>query len=73
MLHKSRWERVVRIHERNHSADTKVGEEGVGGGVPGTRADVPLQPMEKSMVKQVVRLQPMEKTVVKKILLCCSP
>ncbi|GAB0180080.1 epimerase family protein SDR39U1 [Grus japonensis] len=53
-------ERGVRIHERNNSADTQVTEEGGGGGAPGTRADIPLQPMEKTMVRQAVPLQPME-------------
>ncbi|KAK4806844.1 LOW QUALITY PROTEIN: hypothetical protein QYF61_012565 [Mycteria americana] len=33
---------------------------GGGGGAPGTRAEIPLQPVVKTMVKQVVPLQPME-------------
>ncbi|GAB0210103.1 hypothetical protein GRJ2_003476100 [Grus japonensis] len=37
---------------------TKVSEEG--GGAPGARAEIPLQPMEKTMVQQAVPLQPME-------------
>ena len=45
---------------RNHSADTKVKEEGGGGGAPGARAEIPLQPMLKTMVRQAVPLQPME-------------
>jgi len=44
---------------RNNSADTKVSEGG-GEGASGTRAEVPLQPIEKTMVKQVVSLQPVE-------------
>ncbi|GAB0205849.1 acid sphingomyelinase-like phosphodiesterase 3b [Grus japonensis] len=52
-------ERGVRRCERNNSADTKVREEG-GGGAPGTRAEIPLQPLEKTMVRQAVPLQPME-------------
>ncbi|GAB0208489.1 hypothetical protein GRJ2_003314600 [Grus japonensis] len=40
-------------------SDTKVSEGG-GGGAPGTRAEIPLQPMVKTMVKQAVPLQPME-------------
>ncbi|GAB0189188.1 AN1-type zinc finger protein 5-like [Grus japonensis] len=40
--------------------DTKVSEEGGGGGAPGTRAEIPLQPVVKTMVKQAVPLQPME-------------
>ena len=56
----SRIERGVRICERNKSADTKVSEEGGGGGAPGVGAQIPLQPMEKTMVRQAVSLQPME-------------
>jgi len=50
----------VRICERNNSADTKVSEEGEGGGAPGTGAEISLQPVEKIMVRQAVLLQPME-------------
>jgi len=50
----------VRIYERNSSADAKVNEEGGGGGAPGAGAEVPLQLMEKTMVRQAVHLQPME-------------
>jgi len=46
-------ERGVRICERNNSADTKVSEEGGGGGAPGARA-------EKTMVRQAVPLQPID-------------
>ena len=53
-------ERGMRICERNNSADTKVSEEGGGGGAPGARAEIPLQPMGKTMVRQAVPLQPME-------------
>ncbi|GAB0207835.1 adenomatous polyposis coli protein-like [Grus japonensis] len=53
-------ERGVRICERNNSADTKVSEEGGEGGAPGTGAEIPLQSVVKTMVKQVVPLQPME-------------
>ena len=52
--------RGVRICERNNSADTKVSEEGGGGGAPGAGAEIPLQPMVKTMVRQAVPLQPME-------------
>ncbi|GAB0204295.1 EH domain-containing protein 4 [Grus japonensis] len=38
--------RGVRICERNNSADTKVSEEGGGGGAPGAGVEIPLQPME---------------------------
>ena len=53
-------ERGVRICERNNSADTKVSEEGGGGGAPGARAEIPLQLVVKTMVRQAVPLQPME-------------
>ncbi|GAB0183170.1 acid sphingomyelinase-like phosphodiesterase 3b [Grus japonensis] len=53
-------ERGVRRCERNNSADTKVSEEGRGGGAPGAGAEIPLQPMEKTMVRQAGPLQPME-------------
>ena len=53
-------ERGLRICERNNSADTKVSEEGGGGGAPGAGAEIPLQPVGKTMVRQAVPLQPME-------------
>ncbi|GAB0207812.1 epimerase family protein SDR39U1 [Grus japonensis] len=53
-------ERGVRRCERNNSADTKVSEEGRGGGAPGARAEIPLQSMEKTMVRQAILLQPIE-------------
>ncbi|GAB0204350.1 epimerase family protein SDR39U1 [Grus japonensis] len=53
-------ERGVRRCERNNSADTQVSEEEGGGGAPGARAEILLQPMEKIMVRQAVPLQPME-------------
>ena len=40
-------------------ADTKVSAEGGGGGAPGAGAEIPLQPLEKTMVRQAVPLQPM--------------
>ena len=39
---------------------TRVREEGKGGGAPGARAEIPLQPVGKTMVRQVVPLLPME-------------
>ena len=57
----SSQERGVRLCKRNNSADTKVSEEGQAGGAPDVRAEsLPLQPMMKTMVRQVVPLQPME-------------
>ncbi|GAB0176233.1 AN1-type zinc finger protein 5-like [Grus japonensis] len=40
--------------------DIKVSEEGGAGGAPSVRAEIPLQPLEKTMVRQAVPLQPME-------------
>ncbi|KAM9590860.1 uncharacterized protein ACIBXB_005909 [Morphnus guianensis] len=57
LLCNSSWKRGVRICKRNNSADTKVSE---GGGAPGARAEIPLQPMVKTVVRQAVPLQPME-------------
>ncbi|KAM9590862.1 uncharacterized protein ACIBXB_005912 [Morphnus guianensis] len=52
--------RGVRICERNNPADAKVSEEGGGGDAPGARAEIPLHPMVKTMVRQAVPLQLME-------------
>ena len=49
----------VRTCERNNPADTKVSEEGGGGDALGAGAEIPLQPMVKTLVRQVVPL-PME-------------
>jgi len=46
--------------ERNNSADTKVSAEGGAGGAPGTKAELPLQTVMKTMVRQAVPLQLME-------------
>ncbi|GAB0176179.1 epimerase family protein SDR39U1 [Grus japonensis] len=64
-------ERRVRICERNNPADTKISAEGGGGGAPGTRAEIPLQPLEKTMVRQAVSLQPIELMVEQ--ISSCSP
>ncbi|GAB0183371.1 hypothetical protein GRJ2_000802400 [Grus japonensis] len=53
-------ERGVRICERNDSANTKVSEEGGGGDAPCAGPEIPLQPVEKTMVRQAVPLQTME-------------
>ena len=50
----------MRIGERNNTAYTKAGEEGGGGGAPGAGAEIPLQPVVKTMVRQAVPLQPMD-------------
>ncbi|GAB0205971.1 acid sphingomyelinase-like phosphodiesterase 3b [Grus japonensis] len=56
----SNWETGVRRCERSNCADTQVNEEGGGGGAPGVRAEIPLQPLQKTMVRQAVLLKPME-------------
>ncbi|TRZ08095.1 hypothetical protein HGM15179_019014 [Zosterops borbonicus] len=53
-------ERGVRLCERSNSADTKVSEEGGRGCAAGTEAEIPLQPMVKTIVMQVVSLLPMD-------------
>lgn len=50
------WER----YEGNSSGDTKVSNGGGEWDGPDTEAEIPLQPLEKTMVKQVVPLQLME-------------
>jgi len=50
----------VRPCERNNSAYIEVNEVGEGGGAPGARADIPPQPVGKTMVRQAVPLQSME-------------
>ena len=51
----------MRRCERNNSADTKVGEERGGGGARDAGAEgLPLQPVLKTMVRQLVPLQSME-------------
>ncbi|GAB0209326.1 AN1-type zinc finger protein 5-like [Grus japonensis] len=53
-------QREEQEYVRNISANTKISAEGGGGGAPGARAEIPLQPMVKTMVRQAVLLQPME-------------
>ena len=50
----------MRTCKRNSPADPQVSAEGGGGGAPGARAEIPLQPMGKTMVRQAVPLQPRE-------------
>ncbi|GAB0180577.1 AN1-type zinc finger protein 5-like [Grus japonensis] len=50
----------MRRCERNSSADTQVSADGGGGGAPGAEAEIPLQPVEKTMARQAVPLQPMD-------------
>ena len=57
---KQQPDRGVRTCKRNNPADTKVSEEGGGGDAPGTTAEIPLQPVVKTLVRQAVPLQPRE-------------
>ena len=59
---RQKWqpERRVRTCKRNSPADPQVSAEGGGGGAPGTGAEIPLQPVGKTMVRQAVPLQPRE-------------
>lgn len=47
----------MRKCEKNSPADTEVSEEGGGGCAPGTESQIPLQPMEKTVVLHVVPTQ----------------
>lgn len=49
----------MRKYEKNSSTDSKTREGGAGGS-PGFGSEIPLQPIVKTMVKQVVYLQPVE-------------
>ncbi|KAJ7423139.1 hypothetical protein WISP_34823 [Willisornis vidua] len=51
--------REMRIHEKNRLA-AKTSEKGEREGTPGTGAEIPLQPLEKTMVRQAVPPQSME-------------
>lgn len=51
----SKGERYERTSETPRSVKKEVG-----GGMLGIGTEIPLQPMEKVMVKQVVLLEPME-------------
>ncbi|PKU37917.1 protein pxr1-like [Limosa lapponica baueri] len=53
-------DRRVRIRERNGPADTKVSGEGGGGSAPGAGAEISLQPVVKTLVRQAVPLQPLQ-------------
>jgi len=52
-------ERHVGACERTH-ADTKFSEEGVAGGAPGAREELPLQPVMETLMRQAEPLQLME-------------
>lgn len=45
--------------ESNNYADTKA-SEGWGAGASGVRAEIPLKPLVKTMLRHLVTLQPME-------------
>ena len=50
----------MRIYERNRPADTKLSEERQAGGAPGAEAEISLQPIVMTMVRQDVPLHPKE-------------
>ncbi|GAB0175561.1 acid sphingomyelinase-like phosphodiesterase 3b [Grus japonensis] len=60
LLWQQQPKRGVGRCERNNPADTQASAEGGAGGAPGTRAEIPSQPLEKTMVRQAVPLQPTE-------------
>ena len=57
---KQQLERGVRTCKRNNPADPKVSAEGRGRDAPGAGAEIPLQPVGKTTVRQAVPLQPRE-------------
>ncbi|KAJ7397452.1 suppression of tumorigenicity 5 protein isoform x4 [Pitangus sulphuratus] len=59
--------RGVMICESNNSADTKVSAEVEGGGAPCAGAEIPLQPMRKTTLRQAVPLQPTEDPMPKQV------
>ncbi|XP_072711964.1 A-kinase anchoring protein 7 isoform X4 [Ciconia boyciana] len=67
----------VKLVENDHTtilteiADTQVSEEGRGGGAPGAGAEIPLQSMVKTTMRQAVPLQPMAVKVEQ--IFTCSP
>ncbi|KAJ7422424.1 protein pxr1-like [Willisornis vidua] len=52
--------RGVTICERSSPAHLQASEEGGGGDAPSARAEIPLQPLVKTMVRQAVLVQPLE-------------
>jgi len=46
---------------------SKVSEEGGGRDALGARAEIPLQPVEKTMEKKIVPLQPMEDPMLEQV------
>lgn len=48
----------MRIYERINTGDTKVDKEEGGGSVPSTQAEIPLQPVVKTMVRQLCLSSP---------------
>ncbi|GAB0179144.1 AN1-type zinc finger protein 5-like [Grus japonensis] len=52
--------KLLRDSSQRRGVRTQVSAEGGAGGAPGAGAEIPLQPMVKTMVRQAVPLQPME-------------
>ena len=50
----------MRTCKRNNPADPQVSEEGGGGDAPGAGAEIPLQPVGKTVGRQAVPLWPRE-------------
>ena len=57
----------VRTCKSNNPADPKVSEEGGGGGASGTGAEIPLQPVGKTMVREAVLLEPVEDPMLEQV------
>lgn len=54
------WKTGGRTSEKDNSVDTKVSEERGAEGATDARAEIHLQPVVQTMVRQVVLLQPIE-------------
>ncbi|XP_077027357.1 uncharacterized protein LOC143691968 [Agelaius phoeniceus] len=56
--HSARQDEEVRAREIKQHGDTKVSGEGGGGSAPGIGAEIPLQAVVKTMVKQLCPCSP---------------
>lgn len=71
MLHRSRERERNKQMRENHPCRPQGQYKRRAGDAPGRRAEVPLQPVEMSLVEQAVPLQPMVLTWSRSP--CCSP